>query len=95
MSQETKSVYFPRLIAALLNRNFPVSGPEPAPTLEVPTTATEPPPVTASAAEAAQIRLDLEERNQRIASMQKEYETLEAARLRSPPKRPPSRRRRS
>lgn len=82
MSQETKSVYFPRLIAALLNRNFPVSGPEPAPTLEVPTTATEPPPVTASAAEAAQIRLDLEERNQRIASMQKEYETLEAARLR-------------
>lgn len=83
MSKGTKSVYFPRLMAALFNRNFAASGPEPAPIPEISPPAVEPPPATASSAEAARLRLDLEERNQRIASMQKEYETLEAARRRA------------
>ena len=69
---DRKSRYFSRLLAALLGRELP----SPAP-----------PPTDQSTAEltarVASLEMDLDERDERIAEMRAEYETLEAAKQRA------------
>lgn len=69
MTKERTTGYFARLIAAVLNRP-----------LDQPPAATAPEDDTAALrAEIGSLKLDVEERDERIATMRKEYEQLQAS----------------
>lgn len=58
---------------------MPAGEVRPGPAASVEPAPAEPPPVAALEAEAAQLRLDVEDRDRRIAAMQKEYALMEGA----------------